>query len=539
MHNNNLFDFPGTMCGTATPSDDRLQAIASQIHDWQINHGSLLKVQQPNSREREQRQGVLCRPVGVSAVPTVFPRAQFEHALQLQTTYNELYAAIATDEPWLAQTIQEVVDEEPLAAALWRVHEEVRQRGGYGQEISAGIFRSDYMLAEEEADADADDDDDDDDGDGVQLQLKQVEFNTFSCAGGAHANKVADLHHFLARKGSYQQHDGVNSDCGKGGIGGDVSAHLPRNTNIAALAACLCRAHCAYGEGTTTTTTAVLFVVQPYNYNIADERPIEYALWNSEPAVPAYRVEFGDVLQRTVLTDNGALLFQPSSSSSSSSSSSMVEVSTVYMRAGYEAHEYASGSNGVEARIRLEQSRAIKCPSLLSHITTFKKVQQALTAPGAVERFLQRPAQAQSIRETFVSMSSPPHPEHQHRHPLWLGLSTDYVLKPSLEGGGHNVYGAAIPGFLASLPETRWSSYVLMERIRSPVVHGVLMMPDGAAAAGDVVSELGVLGSCLWRPGCMLENSLAGWSFKTKHAHVDEMSVVKGYGCFDTPCLIP
>jgi hypothetical protein len=33
-------------------------------------------------------------------------------------------------------------------------------------------------------------------------------------------------------------------------------------------------------------------------------------------------------------------------------------------------------------------------------------------------------------------------------------------------------------------------------------------------------------------------NRLAGWSFKTKAAGVDEMSVVKGYGCFDCPRLV-
>jgi hypothetical protein len=36
----------------------------------------------------------------------------------------------------------------------------------------------------------------------------------------------------------------------------------------------------------------------------------------------------------------------------------------------------------------------------------------------------------------------------------------------------------------------------------------------------------------------MLDSSVGGWTFKTKYADVDEMSVVKGYGCFDTPYLV-
>ncbi|KAB8229054.1 uncharacterized protein BDW43DRAFT_289730 [Aspergillus alliaceus] len=81
-----------------------------------------------------------------------------------------------------------------------------------------------------------------------------------------------------------------------------------------------------------------------------------------------------------------------------------------------------------------------------------------------------------------------------------------------------------------------------MERIRSPSVTNVLLSPSGLDSGG-VVSELGVFGTCLWRKGTddrpydMLQNFVGGWSFKTKHEDVDEMSVVKGYGCFDTPLL--
>jgi glutathione synthase len=32
-------------------------------------------------------------------------------------------------------------------------------------------------------------------------------------------------------------------------------------------------------------------------------------------------------------------------------------------------------------------------------------------------------------------------------------------------------------------------------------------------------------------------NETGGWTFKTKPEQVDEMAVVKGYGCFDCPLL--
>ncbi|RAL05204.1 putative glutathione synthetase large chain [Aspergillus ibericus CBS 121593] len=281
--------------------------------------------------------------------------------------------------------------------------------------------------------------------------------------------------------------------------------------------------------------TAVLFIVQPENFNVADERPIEYALWDQD--IPAYRVEWGnEMLKYTSLSDTKELLFHPPWRGSQKP----VEVSVVYLRAGHEPHEY--DELGKEARLRLERSRAIKCPSLLAHILTFKKVQQTLTAPGVLEIFL-APEKVAAVRATFVPMYPLDESEAgQHARSLATDpeRAEDYILKPSLEGGGHNIYGADIPQFLSSIPQSSWGAYVLMERIPSPLVGNILMSSDGIDSAA-VISELGIFGTCLWQKvgdRCeLLRNSTAGWSLKTKYADVDEMSVVKGYGCFDTPLL--
>ena len=62
-----------------------------------------------------------------------------------------------------------------------------------------------------------------------------------------------------------------------------------------------------------------------------------------------------------------------------------------------------------------------------------------------------------------------------------------------------------------------------------------------------MISELGVFGVCLWRRregegertrAEIVDEFEPSWSFKTKDASVDEMSVVKGYGCFDSPMLV-
>jgi hypothetical protein len=137
-------------------------------------------------------------------------------------------------------------------------------------------------------------------------------------------------------------------------------------------------------------------------------------------------------------------------------------------------------------------------------------------------------------------------PSGQHAKSLALDPETasNYVLKPSLEGGGHNVYGTEIAAFLQHTPEELWHSYVLMEKINPPLLNNFMMSSRGLYE-GPVISELGIFGVCLWKRVQNGESAQAeivselapSWSLRSKDASVDEMSVVKGYGCFDSPAL--
>jgi glutathione synthetase len=545
-------------------SPDRIHSILTQIKDYQTNHGSLLKV-----IGSETSHSVHLLPVSVSVFPTLFPRRLFHEAVDnLQLIYNELYCKLAEDVEWLYAVTGPLRSVEPLVDALWSVYEEVQRRRKNAamqyieQRVHAGVFRSDYML-HVRGDSAANSDDDEEDKDWAHdLCLKQVEFNSYSCAGGCHADKVAKMHQFLARRGVYDLAS-TSSECEEEqSINTKISpSSLPKNNTINGIASLLASAHKAYGSkpySPTAPHTAVLIVVQPNNFNIADERPIEYALWNwtdnknNDDPIPTYRIEWQQVLRHTQLTQTGELLLFPPENGDSTTSRP-VEISVIYHRAGYEPREYSEEINGKEIRTRLELSRAIKCPSILGHITTIKKVQQALTVPETLERWLTS-EKADRIRGTFVEIrslddfiSSKKNSEEDRE------LAEDYILKPaSLEGGGHNIYGADIPAFLTTLSShaSEKSAYILMKRIRSPLnVYGMLMSSSRGVVADEVVSELGVFGGCLWESKesssssdtniCqVIENYVVGWSFKTKEVTVDEMSVVKGYGCFDTPFLI-
>ncbi|OTA84284.1 hypothetical protein M434DRAFT_83409 [Hypoxylon sp. CO27-5] len=501
--------------------EQHLEKILLELEDYQISHGSLLKI--PRNLTDFESPVAIARPIGVSVIPTTFPRFHFQHALDIQALFNELYISVAEDDMWLQTIIKKLGEVDEFAAKLWSIWERVRDEGET-QQLRCGIFRSDYMLHYDYESIRGREPTLQDEGSQrlMDLTLKQVEFNTYSCAGGTHANIVANMHRYLAAKGIH----GV--------------ANIPENRAISSIVEALKAAHRAYGlPAEQTRQTAILMTVQPNNVNICDERAIEYALSECEPPIVLYRAEFSnEVIRKCSLGPNRELLFQPGTRSK------VVEVSLVYQRAGYDLDEY--DQQGIDTRFMLESSRAIKCPSILSHMAGFKKVQQELTRPEMLERFI--PSEmAGKIRQTFVSQF-PFDESEEGRRARRIALNDqaakNYILKPSLEGGGHNIYGQDIAAFLQTVPEQKWSKYILMEKIHPPLTHGVLISPIDTHR-GPVVSELGVLGTCLWRRGKghnektrILANAVAGWTFKTKPDDVKEMSVVKGYGCFDCPSLL-
>lgn len=500
-------------------SDAQLVHLIAEVKDFQITHGSLMKLV-----KFEEEETVPSHPIGTSLVPNQFPRECFERAVRIQTIYNELYAKISMDELWLEETLKEYIKHDELTAILWKIHLDSKRSTNWStQTLSLGIFRSDYMVHVENT---------------ASLQsvgavgrpeIKQIEFNTYTVAGGVHANIVADLHKHLHRIGIY------------GSTFGDpqaAPAFLPPNAGKDGIVRSLVAAHKAYQRCSSDPSiqTGILMLVQPFNFNICDERPIEYGLWDEELPVPTYRLTFGEeVLAETSLGPSGELLFHPPHLPGVK-----IEVSVAYMRAGHEVKEYTTA--GQKARLQIERSRAIKCPSLLCHLATFKKVQQQLAFPGVLEHFLDE-QKAAEIRLTFAAMYPMDESEQGklgRKLALDPKLAANHVLKPSLEGGGNNVYGEEIPLFLRRTPERLWHTFILMELVKSPSQNGMLMSMRGIYA-GPILSELGILGTCLWRTGEQGEisrNEQVGWTFKSKDADVAEMSVVKGYGCFDSPWLV-
>ncbi|KAF1940928.1 glutathione synthetase large chain [Clathrospora elynae] len=500
-------------------SQEEENYLLSNLKDWSIAHGLTVRPAPSFVQPAQDPSGVLATTAPVTLYPSLFPRSCFEDGLAIQTAYNELYSAIARDESWLQGIVGELVDIDDFVANLWQTHLEVKKEG-YVQDLSLGLFRSDYMVHQDPSQSDA------------APGLKQVEFNTIASSFGGLSTKVSALHKYLLTIDAYPASSSAIIK----------ENALQQSKSASSLAKGLAAAHTAYGFSQSSRPLCVLFVVQDGERNVFDQRHLEYALLE-ENGVRSFRLPFGETLSHTQLDSDRTLIYTPPNSPATT-----YEVTTIYFRAGYSPEDYPKEEDWT-ARLHLEKSRAIKCPSILTHLAGCKKVQQVLATPHSphLKRFLPNGKVASRVLETFASIYPLDDSEagnEARKLATDPSSATKYVLKPQREGGGNNVYRKAIPPFLEKLPETHWPAYILMEMIEPPPLENAIFR-NGELQRGGVICELGVYGVCLWRDGNgydqkgeILESWEAGYLLRTKGDQSEEGGVAAGFGAVDSVCLV-
>ncbi|KAL8705121.1 MAG: hypothetical protein Q9201_001766, partial [Fulgogasparrea decipioides] len=427
--------------------------LLSNIKDWSILNGLAVRPSTSFVSADVNRSGSLAVTAPVTLFPSLFPTSCFVEARAIQIAYSELYATIARDRDWLRKIVEELIEVDDFIAKLWNVHLAV-EKEGYVQDLSLGLFRSDYMVHKEPEDPNA------------KSTIKQVEFNTIASSFGGLSAKVSGLHSYLHSISAYPHTSASLID----------ASSLPANPSITSLAHGLATAYGAYGPSKSSPKLplCILFVVQSAETNIFDQLALSTHL-QTHHGIPTFHLPFSVILAHTKISPDShrILTYRPPHSPRTS-----YEVTLCYFRAGYSPAEYSS-PNSWAARLHLERSAAIKCPSILTHLAGSKKIQQELAAPDSphLTRFLSSTASSSQyisrIRSTFATIypldSSPPG-QAAIRIATDPKQSENYVLKPQREGGGNNIYGSKIPAFLDSLgdDQRKWRSHILMELIKPP-----------------------------------------------------------------------
>ena len=325
---------------------------------------------------------------------------------------------------------------------------------------------------------------------------------------------------------------------------GDV---LPPNGSASAVAAGMALAHKKYaataaakaaggggagnGDGGEGPALAVLMVVQPNERNVVDQRGIEHTLWK-EHGVPLVRATLADVKANGSIGADGKLLLVQGGGVGRT-----LEVSLVYFRAGYTPDDYP-GEAEWSARLLIERSLSVKCPSIAQHLAGTKKVQQVLALPKELARFASADEAAQ-LSACFAKL---------HGLEEGGGAAVDaivaearkrpdsFVLKPQREGGGNNLYGSELADALGTMSAAERASFILMERILPPSAPTPLMR-QGELDGGGCTCELGVYGVVLTDGKQELCNEAAGHLLRVKLDGVDEGGVCAGFAVLSSPLL--
>lgn len=88
-------------------SPEEEQFLLSNLKDWSIAHGLAVRPAPAFVSSSQDPSGVLATTAPVTLFPSLFPRPCFEEGLEIQKAYNELYSAIAQDEKWLQDIVEE------------------------------------------------------------------------------------------------------------------------------------------------------------------------------------------------------------------------------------------------------------------------------------------------------------------------------------------------------------------------------------------------------------------------------------------------
>lgn len=88
-------------------SNPQQQYLLTNLKDWSIANGLAVRPATSYIPEEQNPSGALATTAPVTLFPSLFPRVCFEQAKSVAKAYNDLYSAIASDEGWLKEVVEE------------------------------------------------------------------------------------------------------------------------------------------------------------------------------------------------------------------------------------------------------------------------------------------------------------------------------------------------------------------------------------------------------------------------------------------------
>ncbi|CAN7101652.1 unnamed protein product [Brassica rapa subsp. narinosa] len=458
--------------------DEFVQKLVYDALVWCSLHG--LVVGDKTYQKSGTVPGVGMTHAPISLLPTQFPESYWKQACEVAPIFNELVDRVSLDAKFIQDSLSRTKKADIFTSRLLDIHSKMLE-SNKKEDIRLGLHRSDYMLDEE------------------TKSLLQIEMNTISCSFPGFGRLVTELHQSLLR--SHGDHLGLDSE------------RVPKNTSNSQFADAMAKAWLEYNN----PRAVVMIVVQPDERNMYDQHWLSSVLREKYPLL---YFSLAEVETEGSVQEDGNLIVDGQ------------EVSVVYYRSGYTPRDYPSESEW-NARLLIEQSSAVKCPSIAYHLAGTKKIQQELAKPGVLERFMDNKDDVAKLRKCFAGLWSLDDPEIIKKA---IEKPELFVMKPQREGGGNNIYGDDVRENLLRLQkegEEENAAYILMQRI-FPKVSNVFLVREGVYHRDQAISELGIYGAYLRNKERVIINEQSGYLMRTKVSSSDEGGVAAGFAVLDS-----
>ncbi|XP_022159486.1 glutathione synthetase, chloroplastic [Momordica charantia] len=475
--------FLKTMADIHGIDQELLQKMVYDALVWSSLNGLVVADRSVKRSGRVPGVGLVHSPIAL--LPGLFPETYWTQACELASIFNELVDRVSLDGKFLQESLSRTKKVDDFTSRLLDIHSKMLQIDKK-EEIRLGLHRSDYMLDEK-----------------TKLLL-QVELNTISSSFAGLSCLVSELHSDILSQ--------------YGEVLGLDSRKIPKNHAVNQYAEVLAKAWTEYNNA----SAVILIVVQAEERNMYDQHWLSYNL-RKRHNVKTLRKTLAEIDREGELQSDGTLLVDGQA------------IAVVYFRAGYTPSDYPSESEW-RSRLLMEQSSAIKCPSISYHLAGTKKIQQELAKPNVLERFVDSKEDIAKIRKCFAG--------------LWSLDDTDtvkkaietpdlFVMKPQREGGGNNIYGDDVRKALLRLQKEgneEDAAYILMQRI-FPSVFPTIFVRDGIYHKDHAISELGIFGAYLRNRDKVIVNDHCGYLMRTKTSSSNEGGVAAGFAVLDSVYL--
>ncbi|EEC69407.1 hypothetical protein OsI_38561 [Oryza sativa Indica Group] len=421
-----------------------------------------------------------------SLLPTHLPESHWRQACELAPIFNELVDRVSLDGDFLQDSLSKTKQVDDFTSRLLEIHRKMMEINKE-ENIRLGLHRSDYML------------------DSETNSLLQIELNTISASFPGLGSLVSELHRTLIDQ--------------YGHLFCLDSKRVPGNEASSQFAKALARAWDEFN----VDSAVIMMIVQPEERNMYDQYWLAKHLKESYPFMlflSSTWKTLSEVEAEGHVLPDGTLVIDGKT------------VSVVYFRAGYTPNDYPSEAEWA-ARLLLEQSSAVKCPSISYHLVGTKKIQQELARPNVLERFLENKEEITKIRKCFAGLWSL---DDEEIVKSTIQKPELFVLKPQREGGGNNIYGIDVRETLIRLQKEggdALAAYILMQRI-FPKASLSNLVRGGVCHEALTISELGIYGAYLRNNDKVVMNEQSGYLMRTKVSSSDEGGVAAGFAVLDS-----